>query len=155
MTRSTRGLQELVDRKDADAEEARLEREASDADWESRLNEAVNSAQKWTEFAQRLEAEKAEAESQLSSTLSHVQARSYPLFLHAPPIKTSPLSLPHLPLSPCVCVCVCTCVCVCITIFLFLTNSVSPAHTPTHPPHTLLHEEKKGDRRGGATEEVV
>lgn len=65
--------QEALEWKDAQAEGARVEREASDADWESRLEEAVSSAHKWTEFANRLESEKAQAESQLSATLVHLQ----------------------------------------------------------------------------------
>lgn len=53
-----------------------MEREASDADWESRLEEAVSSAHKWTEFANRLESEKAQTESQLSATIVHLQVRA-------------------------------------------------------------------------------
>jgi hypothetical protein len=68
-------VQETIERKDADAEAARVEREASDADWESRLEGAVSSAQKWTEFAERLQAEKAEAEGHLAAALADVQVR--------------------------------------------------------------------------------
>jgi hypothetical protein len=66
-------VQETIERKDADAEATRVEREASDADWESRLEGAVSSAQKWTEFAERLQAEKAEAEGHLAAALADVQ----------------------------------------------------------------------------------
>ncbi len=41
---------------------------ASDADWESRMKDAVSSAEQWKEFAEKLGAEKETLQSTLAST---------------------------------------------------------------------------------------
>ena len=41
---------------------------ASDADWESRMKDAVSSAEQWKEFAEKLGAEKETLQSALAST---------------------------------------------------------------------------------------
>lgn len=66
-------VQETIERKDAAAEAARVKRESSDAEREERLEVAVRSAQKSTECAERVQAEKAEAEGHLAAALAHVQ----------------------------------------------------------------------------------
>ena len=49
------------------------EKAASDADWETRLQEAVDSATQWKEFAEKLGKEKGELDTQLAGLQSSVQ----------------------------------------------------------------------------------
>ena len=58
-------LQASHEEKLREAEVAEQEKAASDADWEIRLQEAVDSAEQWKEFAEKLGKEKAELEPQL------------------------------------------------------------------------------------------
>lgn len=49
--------------------------EASEADWEGRLKSAVDSAEQWNAFADKLTAERAEVDAELATTRADVQAR--------------------------------------------------------------------------------
>ena len=49
------------------------EKAASDADWETRLQEAVDSATQWKEFAEKLGKEKSELDIQLAGLQNSVQ----------------------------------------------------------------------------------
>lgn len=53
-----------MDEKAALLERLHQEKHASDADWENRLKEAVDSAEQWKEFAEKLGREKADLEFQ-------------------------------------------------------------------------------------------
>ena len=48
---------------------------ASDADWESRMKDAVSSAEQWKEFAEKLGAEKKSLQSTLASTDQALKVR--------------------------------------------------------------------------------
>lgn len=67
------GKQAAYEAKQVEAKTAAQEREASDADWELRLQQAIDSAEKWTAFANALQADKGKAEGEASSTASQLQ----------------------------------------------------------------------------------
>ncbi len=67
-------LQEALD-------SSRQERESSDAEWDARHQEAVDSAEQWKAFADKLTKEK-EEQQQLASASSELQVEHMRLLLH-------------------------------------------------------------------------
>jgi len=68
-------LQEALD-------SSRQERESSDAEWDARHQEAVDSAEQWKAFADKLTKEKEEQQQQLASASSELQVELMRLLLH-------------------------------------------------------------------------
>ena len=71
-------LQEALD-------SSRQERESSDAEWDARHQEAVDSAEQWKAFADKLTKEKEEQQQQLASASSDLQVNTFAhmrLWLH-------------------------------------------------------------------------
>jgi hypothetical protein len=69
-------LQETVAAKDAELAAAREGRDASDADWEARMQAAVDSAERWKELAEKLGADKGSADAALAAERAQLQARA-------------------------------------------------------------------------------
>lgn len=63
--------------KAAELATAQEQHAASDADWESRMKDAVSSAEQWKEFAEKLGAEKETLQSTLASTELMLAVGSY------------------------------------------------------------------------------
>ncbi len=61
---------------------SRQERESSDAEWDARHQEAVDSAEQWKAFADKLTKEKEEQQQQLASASSELQVELMCLLLH-------------------------------------------------------------------------
>ena len=68
---------ELAD-KTAELAAAQEQHAASDADWESRMKDAVSSAEQWKEFAEKLGSEKETLQSTLASTEQMLTVRLNP-----------------------------------------------------------------------------
>lgn len=68
-------LQEALD-------SSRQERESGDAEWDARHQEAVDSAEQWKAFADKLTKEKEEQQQQLASASSELQVEHMRLLLH-------------------------------------------------------------------------
>ena len=56
--------------------------ETSEADWEGRLKGAVDSAEQWNAFADKLAAERTEVDAELAAARADAQARLIPYFLY-------------------------------------------------------------------------
>ena len=68
-------LQEALD-------SSKQERESSDAEWDARHQEAVDSAEQWKAFADKLTKEKEEQQEQLTSASAELQVELMRLLLH-------------------------------------------------------------------------
>ena len=66
-------MQAEMESKSAQLDAAQQEKGASDADWELRLQEAVDSAEQWKAFAEKLGREKGELDSQALELQERVQ----------------------------------------------------------------------------------
>lgn len=53
---------------------SKQEQESNDAEWDARHQEAVDSAEQWKEFADKLSKEKEEQQQHLASVSAHLQA---------------------------------------------------------------------------------
>ena len=65
--------------KAADLATAQEQHAASDADWESRMKDAVSSAEQWKEFAEKLGAEKEALQATLASTEQQLSVSGFAL----------------------------------------------------------------------------
>lgn len=59
---------------------SKQEQESNDAEWDARHQEAVDSAEQWKEFADKLSKEKEEQQQQLSAATADVQVKTPALF---------------------------------------------------------------------------
>ena len=64
--------------------------EASEADWEGRLNSAVESAEQWKSFADKLAAERAQLDAELATARAEAQAKFQMLLIS----ESTALNLP-------------------------------------------------------------
>ena len=74
------------------------EQESNDAEWDARHQEAVDSAEQWKEFADKLSKEKEEQQQQLASAFADLQVNtltlgSSPVEFAAPLVSQSPACL--------------------------------------------------------------
>ena len=70
-------LQAELTEKAAELATAQEQHAASDADWESRMKDAVSSAEQWKEFAEKLGAEKESLQSTLVATEQTLAVRCF------------------------------------------------------------------------------
>lgn len=68
-------IQRSLERKVEEMAQAARERVESDADWESRLQEAVDSAEQWKEFAEKLGKERSSLQAQLADLQGRFEVR--------------------------------------------------------------------------------